>query len=471
MIARLKEKVDMSALQNRILGLLGTFIIRAINLISVPIFTRLLSTSEYGRVNIFMTYVGIFSILLGLDFNGAVAKGSLDFKDKKNEFFSVSLFFTSVFSLCVIAIINLFPDFFCAIFQMELYEVNILLVYSYASFVITYKSAEYIFQLRYKQNLMLGTVVGILNLIMSIFFIFIGFSHDKYLGRIIGAVVPTVVIAVLLYVKTLYRGKVLINKEYISYSSKMGIPLIPHNLSHMILTNADKIMINNMISSAASGIYGLVYNIGLMLSVLIEALNNVWNPWLFIKLENGEQNLVKKMTRFYLLGFTMITVAVMIVSPEVIKVIAPQEYWEGINVVNWIVYSVYLTFLYGLYVNIEFFYKKTYLISMGTLGAAICNITLNWLGLNYFGYEFAAVTTVISYAILVVAHMLLVSKMMKKSIIDDKYVFIFGILTFIFMCIIQLILNNFWLRVLCALAIELFLGAILIIWLKTSDKE
>lgn len=466
MISKIKDKIDVSAMQNRILGLLGTFMIRAINLVSIPIFTRLLSTSEYGRVNIFMTYVSIFTILLGLDFHGTVAKGCLDFKTEKSKFFSVSLFFTSIFSFIVVIIVNIFDVFFSSILQMKVYEINILLIYSYASFVIAYKSAEYIFQFQYKQNLILGTGVGLLNLLFSVIFIFGGFNHDKFMGRILGAALPTIIIAAILYIMTLYRGRALINKEYIVYASKMGIPLIPHNLSHMILTNADKIMIGNMISDAASGIYGLVYNIGLMLGVLTEALNNIWNPWMFRMIEAGEKKKVTGYTKYYLLAFTMVTFGVMAISPELIKIIAPEEYWDGIKIVNWIVYSVYLTFLYGLYVNIEFYYKKTYLISFGTLSAAICNIALNYIGLEHWGYGFAAISTVISYVLLVFAHMFMVSKYLKESIIDNKYVLLSGIFVFVVLCLIQAMLDNLWLRLIFISLIELFSIIIFLIWFK-----
>ena len=37
------------------LSLLGTVLVKAVNLISIPVFSRLLTTSEYGRVDVFMT--------------------------------------------------------------------------------------------------------------------------------------------------------------------------------------------------------------------------------------------------------------------------------------------------------------------------------------------------------------------------------------------------------------------------------
>lgn len=92
------------------LSLLGTVLVNAVNLISIPVFSRLLTTSEYGQVDVFMTYVNIFMIILGLDFVGAVGKGRLDHEEDADEYITSSLLFTTIFSVGVVLIINLvFP--------------------------------------------------------------------------------------------------------------------------------------------------------------------------------------------------------------------------------------------------------------------------------------------------------------------------------------------------------------------------
>ena len=78
------------------LSLLATVLVRAVNLISVPIFSRLLSTAEYGQVDVFMTYVNIFMVILGLDFQGTVGKGRLDHEEDADKYMTSSLLFTTI---------------------------------------------------------------------------------------------------------------------------------------------------------------------------------------------------------------------------------------------------------------------------------------------------------------------------------------------------------------------------------------
>lgn len=460
---------NSNILKNGGLSLIGTFLIKAVNLISIPVFSRLMSTDEYGKVSIFMTYVSIFTVLLGLDFLGAVEKGCLDFKNEKNQFMSAGAAFTGFYTLLILCIVNIFHSFFCSLLSMDWMQLNILLLYSYASFIVSYLSVEYIFYFKYKLNILLSMTVALCNFGVSVVLIKTIYSGNRFWGRIFGAAIPTIFIAIILFLYLIFRGRTFYNRRYIVYFMKMGIPLIPHNLSHLLLGNADKVMIENMIGSGANGIYSLVYNLGWMLSVLVEALNNVWIPWMFRKLEDGNTRMLRGAFNLYMAGFAIVTVVVEALAPEVVMLIAPAAYWEGIHIVVWIIFSAYLSFMYTLYVNLEFYEKKTYLISIGTILAALINIILNACFLTAYGYQFAAISTVISYFALAIFHMCIVVFMLKKKIINSKIFILFIGIVFGISLLMQALLEQLLLRLLLA-AFSIFMIGVYFLRLK-SQKE
>ena len=118
------------------LSLLATVLVRAVNLISVPIFSRLLSTAEYGQVDVFMTYVNIFMVILGLDFQGTVGKGRLDHEEDADKYMTSSLLFTTISASVIVAIINIAFPIFETMFSLPRWAVNIMFIYSYAMFVM-----------------------------------------------------------------------------------------------------------------------------------------------------------------------------------------------------------------------------------------------------------------------------------------------------------------------------------------------
>lgn len=438
--------MDRIIKKNSFWSLLGTFLIKSVNLISIPVFSRLLNTEEYGQANIFFTYVSIFTVLTGLDFYGTVSKGQMLFKDDKYGFLSVGFFVTSVFSGVMLVLFHFFQGLFGSLLSMNLTELNLLVIYSYAMAVISFMSVSMIYDFNYKGNTALSFSAAVLNLGFSVILIKTVCSGDRKLGRIMGAAVPTIAIAVLLYIYILCRGRKIWKTEYVKYYICHGIPLIPHNLSHFILGNADKIMIAKMVGEAQSGIYGLVYNLGLMMGALIEAANNVWSPWMFKKMEAGQYAVLKKAYTIYAMVFSVIAVMAGAVTPEIIKIISPGEYWEGIGFSSWIVFSTYLIFIYQLYVNLEFYVMKTHIISIGTVLAAGVNIVLNAIFLRKTGYGFAAVSTVISYIALTVFHMIAANYIIKKRIVDNTKIIIMTLLVFAASFAMHLFIDNYMVR-------------------------
>ena len=128
--------------------------------------------------------------------------------------------------------------------------------------------------------------------------------------------------------------------------------------------------------------------------------------------------------------------------------------------VMWVVYATFINFTYTLYVNVEFFYKRTLLISTGTIIAAIVNVVLNGMFLKQYGYQFGTISTLISYVALLIFHMIIVNCVMKKNVTDNIFVVAIVILIFVITCILHLFLDVFIYRILIGVIGELVIGGI-----------
>ena len=417
----------MKLLNNKILragviSLLATVITRAINFISIPIFSRLLSSADYGRVDVFMTYVNIFMIIIGLDFQGAVGKGRLDYRECVDDYLGASVCFSTFVAIGMFTIVNVVYSLLSGWIGMDRLLINVMLIYSYAMFLMSFKVTDYNFQFAYSKNLKMSGVVALLNLVLSILMIMTVFSDKPVLGRAIGATIPTMVCAIIIWFSYCRRCKWKIKGEYVKYSLKFGVPLILHNLSHMVLSSSDKLMIISMIGASESGIYSLTYTLGLLIQVFSEALNQVFAPWLFRMLDADNDHIVTIAQKGYLLIYSMVTIFVMAFSPEILRIIGPKEYWDGVSIIMWVVFATFINFTYTIYVNIEFFEKRTALISTGTIIAAIINVVLNALFLKKYGYQFGVVSTVIAYLALLCFHCFIVNYILKSHVVDNIFI-------------------------------------------------
>ena len=91
-------------------------------------------------------------------------------------------------------------------------------------------------------------------------------------------------------------------------------------------------------------------------------------------------------------------------APDVIRIAGTKEYYGGIAMVIPLAFAIYFVFLYSLPVHVEYFYKKTKFIAVGTSLAAGINIALNYIFIRKYGYTASAWTTLVSYILLFVFH-------------------------------------------------------------------
>ena len=110
------------------------------------------------------------------------------------------------------------------------------------------------------------------------------------------------------------------------------------------------------------------------------------------------------MSVILLSAIALIVLAVDILAPEVVAILAPGEYSEAMALVPVIAASVFFMFLYSYCSNIEFYFEKTGLAAMASTFAAVANVILNTIFIPIFGYRAAGYTTLTCYVALAVAH-------------------------------------------------------------------
>ena len=85
-------------------------------------------------------------------------------------------------------------------------------------------------------------------------------------------------------------------------------------------------------------------------------------------------------------------------------------------------------FTYNLFAAFEFYYEKTYYVSIATAVGAGLNIVLNYVFINMFGYYAAGYTTLICYIVFCIAHYIFMKKICKEEISNIKVFDIKGLI-------------------------------------------
>lgn len=397
------------------------FFTKGLAFLTLPIFTRLLSTADYGTVNLYQSYLNIFVIIFSLDLMASVQRAKFDFKEEYDQFIS-SVLFLGIISFAGFSIFLLiFQDYFSKLLELDKILLYLIIIHSFFMFVQNFVFAKFRVEYNYKRISIIQIINSSGSILLSIFLITQIFNENRYFGKILGSSIPVVVFGLVLLIYTFSKGKKLINKEFWKYALIISLPLIFHNLSGIINAQFDRILINKYIGASETGIYSFAYNVGMIITVLWSSMNQAWVPWFYEKMEKEDYTTIIKRAKNFRDFFTLVYILILFLSPEIIKIMADESYWEGLFIVPFIFMAYYFNLMYSFEANIEFYTKKTHMIATGTIFAAAINVILNIIFIPKYGYTAAAITTVISNFSLFVFHYLITNYILKIKIFGLKF--------------------------------------------------
>ena len=201
----------------------------------------------------------------------------------------------------------------------------------------------------------------------------------------------------------------------------LSFPLLLHTASDMIMANSDIIVIGIFKGYSLTGIYGVAVTIMGIPLVLVGALENAWVPWFYSKLQIEDFHGIRLFNRKYIIGFMLLIVCFMLVSPEIVHVFTHKKYWDCIYCLLPLTSCVFAVFLYNIPVNVEYYHKKSLIISLWSAIAVILNIAIAVMFVFWFGYIGAAYATALSKIVLFLLHYASSRRIEKNKVMELSY--------------------------------------------------
>ncbi len=413
--------------------IVGNYMLKGLSFLTIPIFSRLMSTSDYGLYNMFLAYESILYLFIGFAIHssyknaryryGIKSEKNIDVKTYEN-YVSTTMVLLMISTVAWLIVIFFFSNKLMLILGLNKISLLMLVIYSFGTSVIICFNTHVALNYQYQSFIKIASVNAISSTLISTILICTVYSNQKYMGRIIGTAFPVIILAFYIIIGFFREAKPGNYQEFLGWGVKYSFPIIPHGISQVILSQFDRIMINKMVDSSAAGIYSFAYNIYAIVAVTANSLDNVWSSWFYEQMYNGKLDRIKKQSKVYMILMVFLSVIVMFVSPEIVRLLGRQDYWTASYSVIPIVAGGYFSFLYSIPASVEYYYAKTKLMSIGTGSAAIVNIVLNFVFINKYGYIAAAYTTLLTYLLYFIFHYLLAIKIQGFCIFSTKVMLI-----------------------------------------------
>lgn len=432
----------------------ATVLQKGISFITVPIFTRIMTTEQYGIFNVYSSWLGVLTIIGGMEFQTCIYINNLSKmdNDKEKDELTLSLINLSFIITFVWFMIYLFArDFWNSILGIETVMVLFMFLDVFFIPIVSLWSTKQRFTYKYKKLVLFSVLQAILKSVFGIIFVCLSPTDTQAISRAVAIVSIQIIFGLILMIFLLIKTKKLIVTKWWKSALNLHIPLLPHALSLVVLSSADRIMINSICGATQAGLYSLAYSAAMVLNIIKLSLMNAITPWYYNNIKNKEFESIKNKSNQLLILIFIVVIICMLFSPEIIMILGSTEYYTSIYVMPPVLASVFFTFLYNIFSCIEFYYEKTKGIMYASLITATLNIVLNVFVIKHFGFVGAGYTTLVCYLVLSYMHYLFMKKIIKKELqidrlFDNKFIVLMSIAMLIMTVITTIIYHNNVLR-------------------------
>lgn len=399
--------------------LMCSFLQKAVAMLTTPIFTRLLSSAEYGQYNVFNSWLSILSILITFNLSaGVYTQGLVKFEKQRSVFSSSLQGLTLLLAVFWGAIFIVLESFWSRVINLSLQQVVLMFIIIWTNSVFAFWASEQRVDYKYRKLVIITVFATVCNPLLGIVLVLI--SDDKVTARIFSVAIVQVLFYMWCFFSQVKKGKVVYSKTFWGYVLKYNIPLIPHYFSQIILNNSDRIMIDGMVGSSQAGIYSLAYSIAMIVCLFSQALTQTLNPWFYKKIKDKDLKDVERISYISLGVVAVATVGLILFAPEIVAIFAPKQYLEAVYCIPPVAIGMFFLFSFEIFGKFAFYYERTKYIMLASLCAAVVNVILNFIGIKLWGYIAAAYTTLLCYILFSIFHYLLMQKVSKECM--DKEV-------------------------------------------------
>ena len=296
---------------------------------------------------------------------------------------------------------------------------------------------------------------------------------NKYIGmsvpvkaafwfRVISSTFVTAVIGIVLYVTVFKSGKSFFDRKVWFFSLGFCIPLMPHYLSEFVLQSSDKIMINYLCGTSDVALYSIAYSAGSLINLITGAINSTFAPYQYQKIKAGEYELLAKRANQVLLFVGVMLAGIMLFSREIVLVFGGAKYIESVDVIIPICIGVYFNYMFQLFARVQEYYERKLTVVIPSILCAVLNLILNYIFIKLCGYQAAAYTTFVCYAIFCLIHYYFYKKVCKEvlngqRLYDGKGILLISIGVTIIGMAVAFINHFLWLKYSIIIAILILL--------------
>ena len=382
-------------MKNTIIIAIGKLSTQIISYLLLPLYTSQLDPSEYGNYDFICTLSVFLCPIITLLMEESMFRYLIDADSKvqRKKIITQTIIYTFFGTVLFTIIATLIMGFGTDYTPMY---ITAIITFVISNILIGLSNALSRGLGKIKLYSVSNFILGISTIILNIVFILAlneGAEGLLWANTITNAFTAIFILAILKLPK--YIGK--IDKPLMKNMIKYSIPLVPNSISWSIINMSDRIILTQMVSSAANGIYAMANKFPNIINVLYGYFYTAWKESAakIVKEDNKNQyyNSIYHDAKRFLYAVTICLIAVM---PFAFPIFINEAYDEAYVYIPIVMIATYYSNLSSFYGGIFSAYKDTKIMGTTTIVAAVINLVIDLLLVNSLKIYAACFSTLIA---------------------------------------------------------------------------
>lgn len=357
----------------------SSIIARAASMLATPIFTRLLSTEEYGLFPLYSSWLSLFCVVLTLEITGGVTQRALQRETDRSELLSCAL--GLVMTCCATGSLMyiLLRRWINGLTGLGTSTTLLLLLNVSLSAIISLHTSLCRYEYRYRSIAALSIVTAIASPLIAL--LLIKTTPLRSSARIVASVIVCAAAALPHLYSIIYASRRIFSARVWCNLLKAALPLLPHYLAAAVIPRVGELALSSILGRATVAKYSVATSLGMALTMLTGGILGALVPWIMRRLQcnehSGVRSIVSLCTELICIG----ALGILALMPEAMSILAPKEYFSALPAVFPLAISAVPILLYGVVSAAALFYERPYVSSVSSLsGASIALCTGTVIG-------------------------------------------------------------------------------------------
>lgn len=385
-----REKI---LLKNTIIIAFGKICTQLVSFFLLPIYTSILTTEEYGIVDLINTYIFLLIPIITFQVEQAIFRLLIDARNNKEKKQLISSTIFSVFLQCSIYIIIFLVVGTFINNQYKYFLVSNTIATIFLSIMLQISRGLGDIKLYAKASFLSAMLIIIFNIVL------VAIIRIGAYGMLISSCIANTISAIYILIK---------KRKYVSYKSleiekvkklwKYSIPLIPNSISWWIINTLDRTVISTNLGVSENGIYSAATKFSVVYTNASNVFNTTWINSASIHIDDKDNieffsNII--MTALKILA--SICIGIIAFMPFIFNLFIKENFKEAYYQIPILMLSALFNAIVGLISAVYIAKKITKKLAKTSIISAIINIIINLLLIKHIGLYAASISTALAY--------------------------------------------------------------------------